>query len=764
MTTSGNVDTFEDIITIPDNVAYVYMNTTTAFSGAFFKEIQTNFNVNISDINTAVSGNTSQIETINGELETIEGEIQDIQNSFTYVVSEDPVQYDSTISGSLWSGQVGDSITTSSSATGARGRRYIVNPNSTYHCIVNIPYNFYGFYTFFWTDENNIILKREKYNSNTGNPHNYDINLQSGDAAYLYVNYSSSSSPNIYEMIYDTADIGQMASDIAELQDDMESISSSTISKLMKVVIKAGVSPTSYGWTNAYYIRTKYNDTQDIIIQNQINSNTLLSFYAAYVGPNTLTDSELRTSTYLVCDCDDSTAPLFNSTLYWHLFAQHGVPIPVINNNCGMTTASVGNLWQDTITSGGEPFVRQYHIGFVDTSKIYLLPVYYEGTDGRITRGWKNEANSTAITSLEFVEAGTGQNEGIGTITVAGYTQVQKRPIIRSENRHFYCDSIEITEPGTYYCDEFKVSESQTGYNPASISDVDYFSGSNNRVNLENATPLAKFTWSYLYKGATCAMNTTIKLLGDFRCQSYGAIQQQYFHTLTYNGNTYTAKFLIPKCKKNSMNIPFSEPSATRQYYRISSDLVNVNDPVDRQIGWLVNTSGTNDFRVGLAAGLSLVTGDTTREKRIQNIPEGDRPSGASESSGFWRLGSISPSNTNKFYIAAVNSAPYYDQNYNFPAGYFKEINCYVSYFDPAANLGQVYWYKDGNSYLIYCHSQEAADTLAINVPEYMEGLQLSVVEKTDNATLLTSTITNGKFYVTYTGEDQVKYIVLKAN
>ena len=94
----------------------------------------------------------------------------------------------------------------------------------------------------------------------------------------------------------------------------------------------------------------------------------------------------------------------------------------------------------------------------------------------------------------------------------------------------------------------------------------------------------------------------------------------------------------------------------------------------------------------------------------------------------------------------------------------FKEINCYVSYFDPSYNFGQVYWYKDGNSYLIYCHAQSASQNQVINVPEYMEGLNLSIVEKTDNAELLTSTITNGKFYVNYTGTDQIKYIVLKAN
>lgn len=756
-TTSTNYS-FDATSKAPDNAAYAYVNYLSTYASTFsFKELQTNF-VNVNNINETTTENATAIGTINGQIETMNGEIQDIQDSFKYEEGRVDAEYDSTISGSFWYGGKDAEISTQSSASTARGRRYIVTGGNTYHLTVTIPLQYYGFYMIRWCDENNIIVKREENITNTGSSHPFDKDYVAPDnAAYFYINYASTNTPTFQEIVYGTANVGQMASDI----EDLKEITSDYSKKLMKVVIR---SMTGYGWINAYYIRTKYNDTQDIIIQNQINSNTLLSFYAAYVGPNTLEDSQLRTSAYLVCDCDDSTAPFYGSTLYWHLYAQHGVPIPVINNNVNMTQLSVGTLWQDTITSGGEPFVRQYHIGYVSSSKIYLLPVFYEDSEGRMTRGWKNEANSTAITLLEYVDAGTGTNEGITQINVTGYTQEQKRPIIKNSNRHFYADNIEITQPGTYYCDELKVSESQVGYDPATITDANYFSGSSNRVNLEGALPLVEFTWSYLYKGATCAMNTTVKMLREFRCQSYGAIQQQYFHNLNYDNKTYTAKFLIPKCKLNSMNVPFTEPSSARQYYRISSNLVDVNDPVDRQIGWLENTSGTNDFRVGLAAGLSLVTGDTVKEKRIQNIPVGDRPAGATTTSSFWRLGSISPSNTNKFYIAAINTAPYQDNNYNFPVGMFKEINCYVSYFDPAQNFGQVYWYKDGNSYLIYCHAQSASQNQVINVPEYMEGLNLSIVEKTDNAELLTSTITNGKFYVTYTGDDQVKYIVLKAS
>ena len=758
---SSSVHEYTGTTTVPENASYLYHNYST--QGGWIKEVQTSYDININELGTTVDEHTSQITEIGEQIDTINQEIDELNDNFQYVESEEPLEYDTQTSGQTFRGDVGDIIYSGSSTTTMRGRRYPVNPGLTYYLYYTFPSSITGFYTIRWTDEDEKILKVEERITSTHGTINGNY-IAPENSAYLYINYHNSSTPVVNKIIYGTADIGQMAIDIDEIKDELETISNNSTSKLMKVVISYGFSPNEYSIDNAFYIRTKYSETQDIIIQNRINSNNVLGFYSAFVGPNTLSDNQLRSSTYRVCSCSDSTAPIAEFTLYWHLYAQHGVPIPTISNNVGMTELSVGSVWQDTVTSGGEPLVRQYHIGYVDSSTIYLLPVFYEGTDGRITRDWKNKSDSPAITSLEFVSAGTGQDEGIGSITVTGYDQVQKRPILQSENRKFYCDNVEITEPGTYYCDEFKASESQIGYNPATIPDADWFNSPGERISLSNAEPLVNFTWSYLYKGASCAMNTTIHLLGDVRCQYYGAIQQQYFHNLTFDGKTYTAKFLIPKCKKNSYYIPFTEPNGTVQYFRTTSNLVDVNDPVDRQIGWLENTSGTNDFRVGLAAGLSLVTGDTVKEKRIINIPEGDRPPGASSASGFWRLGSISPDNANKFYIAAINAAPYYDRNYNMPAGMFKEINCYVSYFDPSANLGQVYWYKDGNNYIIYCHSQEAAESIAINVPEYMEGLQLSVVEKTDNATLLTSTITNGKFFITYTGDDQVKYIVLKAH
>jgi len=182
--------------------------------------------------------------------------------------------------------------------------------------------------------------------------------------------------------------------------------------------------------------------------------------------------------------------------------------------------------------------------------------------------------------------------------------------------------------------------------------------------------------------------------------------------------------------------------------------LQDVDKPIDRLIAMLHNPND-NTYLVGMAAGLSLVSGETIPAKRNANIPI------ATSTDGHQRLGSFSASNRNKFYIAAINTAPFADDGYNLPNTYFKEINYYISYFDPAANPGQCYWYKDGNSYVIYSHCQSVQSRVSLTLPDFMEGLSVEIVEQTDNAVLLTDTVQNGKLFVSYNTDD-ANYLVLR--
>lgn len=551
--------------------------------------------------------------------------------------------------------------------------------------------------------------------------------------AYILVNAINSITPTLklqYKGEY--FDLQQMENDIAYIKGG-------------KKMIKLHLYDTEPPIGLIFYLRSQYNDTKDILLAYYINYNGIISPNAAYVGLNTLTDAELMTSANLVSSHSDSTAPLFQTQLYWHLYAQHGYIIPVVPNTGNLTTADIGALWKDQLD-------RQYNIGNVVGPSIYLLPVITRGAEGEDTRGWKTPSDPV-ITSLTHVSGGVVT----APITVASQSTAQLRPIMSHTNRKFYIDGREITEAGDYEGDDFTVSESQIGYDPATVTTWFPTPGVVGKPNLTGALEMARFTWSYNFKGAQCCVNTTIDIRRKVEAQSYGAIQQQTFFD---NGN-YKAMFMIPKAApQNGVDLekPFNSPAiSSRSYgfYRNTTYLRDVDKPIDRLIAMLHNPND-NTYLVGMAVGLSLVSGETVPAKRNANIPIA-----TDTSNGHQRLGSFSSPNMNKFYIAAVNTAPFADDNYNFPNTYFKEINYYVSYFDPAANPGQLYWYKDGNSYVIYSHCQTIQNRVALSLPEFMEGLSVEIVEQTDNAVLLTETIQNGKLFVSYNTDD-ANYIVLR--
>jgi hypothetical protein len=588
---------------------------------------------------------------------------------------------------------------------------------------------------FYFDKDDNLISEEYRFDTSTTGMVFNNAPLHIPDnTAYILFNINE-----YYDGIMYMKTVGEYY-DLGQMETDIENI------KGGKKLIKLHVYDTEPGRNeNAFYVRAKYNDTKDILLLYYINLNTLLSPKTAYIGANTLSDADLMASANIVSNHSDSTAPLFQSSLYWHLYAQHGYVIPVVPNTVGLTTADIGALWKDQLD-------RQYNIGNVVGSSIYLLPVITRGTEGNDTRGWKTP-NNPVITSLTHVSGGTVTTP----ITVASQSTTQLRPIMKHENRKFYIDGRELTEPGDYEGNDFTVSESQTGYDPASIQTWFPTPGVIGTPDLTGAVEMARFTWSYNFRGAQCCVNTTIDIRRKVECQSYGATQQQ---TFVDTGN-YKAMFMIPKAADASngtvLEKPFNSPSLGStgySFFRNATYLKDVDKPIDRLIAMLHNPND-NTYLVGMAAGLSLVSGETIPAKRNANIPI------ATSTDGHQRLGSFSPSNNNKFYIAAINTAPFADDGYNLPNTYFKEINYYISYFDPAANPGQCYWYKDGNSYVIYSHCQSVQSRVSLTLPDFMEGLSVEIVEQTDNAVLLTDTVQNGKLFVSYNTDD-ANYLVLR--
>ncbi len=122
---------------------------------------------------------------------------------------------------------------------------------------------------------------------------------------------------------------------------------------------------------------------------------------------------------------------------------------------------------------------------------------------------------------------------------------------------------------------------------------------------------------------------------------------------------------------------------------------------------------------------------------------------------------SISPANRNKAYFKVLSGTNF--THGVLPGSFIANFSTYMSYFDPMANEGQVYWYKDSGGYVVYAHYQEAYRKVAINLPKEMESLVVSVVDKTDGMTLLTDAVSGGKVYVSADGAES-NYIVLKVS
>ena len=497
--------------------------------------------------------------------------------------------------------------------------------------------------------------------------------------------------------------------------------------KLMAVHLEAN---------GGFWLRTKYNEDKDIIITHTINGNTCITFQYAYVGPNTLTDAQLMSGTYQVARCIDSTAPLYNVPEYWYIFGQHGYLIPKINNSVGLTSADVGAMWKDQ-------YNNRMTIGKVTPETIWLLPYIYQDSDGHYHREYSGN-----ITTLTHVSGGSYTTQ----ISVTGFNTEQIYSMMSHANRKFFADGIEVTQ-GVFYCDDFTAQEEQIGYDPAT---VDWFGGADGKSDLSNAEVMVRMLYSFNYHGKMCCVNTTFDLRREVLFEAYGAIQQEF----PYDNGDYQAMVMIPKAKaQNGIEIdkPFHSTSGSPSilFYRHADYLKDVDDLIDRMICCLHNPNN-GQYLLGMASGYSLVSGDTVKAKRLQSIPV------ATEINSWNRLCTLGTNYINMFYNTAFNAVPYKNQDYYLPTSFFKQINFYVCYFDPAENVGQVYWYKDGNRYLIYAHCQTAQNKLTINVPEEMNGLNLTVVEKTADTELLTDVIQNGSFLVNYNSAD-ANYIVLEA-
>ena len=555
--------------------------------------------------------------------------------------------------------------------------------------------------------------------------------LETGSAASPWEPYEE-------KTVYDIA----KASDLVALEERVTTIEESLgiAGKLMKVTIDDT-------W---FDVRSKHSETEDILISfaNRINgeNNNLQSttFANVYIGPNTLADNTLKTSTYFVSNPYDQISPVGVNS-FWYLYAQHGWTIARGINNGQVDSTDVGSIWKDQNN-------RQFCLGYVSGSYAYWVPVCTQdaGT-GVWTASW-SQLNPYP-NSFTYV-SGTATHTASFSMTTSRY-DVR----VQTQKREYLVDG-KIVENGTYYCNDFTFNEYILGHNPAAVVPTQWFIGDWNSDSRYNGD-LINWSRSFDFKCGSVKYMCSMDVVNPFKItEFYDVMPQMPLQT----GNYHSYSF-IPKVNKlyngNMICKPFLTDSGVVSITATKSTIFDSADLPDRVVTYLKN--GSNRYRCVEAAGFALNEGIT--QKLIRNANLANRPNTAL----ILNYGS-STSTRNKFYSYVL------DEN-TYPNGIVNNtvaLNCsgFFSFTDQNIQAENVFvnWYKDNDGYVIYVHGQQAYNKVGIVLPEFMNGYKLdNIIEKTGNSDVLTDVVVSGRMYVklpsqTYYGVNNfdANYIVFR--
>jgi hypothetical protein len=601
--------------------------------------------------------------------------------------------------------------------------------NSSYHVdIYNVDgdglYAFSGsfiaganLYFLSWFDENSEFIKVDPYHGSTTEATSFvnQVVKAPSNAAYLYLNVLTSRSS-----FFNASSVEQRIIKSSDLKEELDGIKADA--GRMKVTIQG----------DNISVRTALNNEKDLIIKFGKDSNGNISPKTTLIGNTDDYDAEFVE----IHKWSDSTMPLRSVPQFWHLYAAHGIPIPLVTvTDNPLTTDDVGSWWQDQDN-------RQYQVGKVLGNKIYLIPrVVQSGTQGIVTRDWRDSSKDTYPSELQHVSGAVHTD----TLTVASASQYQVEPIQAPSNKMLICDG-KVVSDGTYFCNEFVVSETLTCLDVTAMTS--YF------PTPTSSRDALVITNSFIFKGLSIGFNQLVNCINPVQFGYYGSNQAQHLA----DTDELDAYVLIPKVKKNNsagsiMNRFFrsQDSDSNVTVYRTTDDLVDIDKLPDRQLSVLKDGSTP---LIGFASGVSLVRGVTVDEVRNTFIAK------SSGNAGNALL--FSPTNNNKFYVGVVsayNTAKFTNQLMQ--TDFCKEFSTYYSYFMPTGDV-QTYWYYDGTSTIIYIHAESNTGRLMVDVSKAgCEGKSLEIVEKTDNASLISDSVVNGKVCVSFNSTD-ANYIVLK--
>ena len=680
-----------------------------------------------------VSSNSKEIENFNT-----------IEEGLKYAEGTSIVNSDLEINSAYYYGAVGTTIKTKSALSSFHGKRYIVEGGETYYFSNKFNAGVYSgatpIYGLIFTDSNGSVIAR--YFLATKNLDEWkDFSIIAPDnAEYAYVNYHSSSvsyTDFLKEIQYGYIDVLGIKEDVDSLKEG----SGNTNRSLMKVIID----------DNSFVVRTKFSDTEDFaikfderILRGSGKYSQSLTLNSYYLGLNTLSDSQLVSSDNKFDNNPDDTISAIAFNGFSAMTGQHGWSIVRVTktDNILVDSNDIGSIWADKAKPN-----RTFVLGYITDNYVYFFPeiTYNEGTGIYGTTTGNVSAN--VPNSFIYVSGEAVHKEEINGTT--------NRYDLRVETTEwsYLVDGHKVGK-GTYYCDDFIFTEKVKGHNPAGVAYSDWFTNDDDdRYTNQDFVYLCR---SFVFKGSSMTYNLSFNTLYPFELSHFYFLHPLLPIAHTENGKTYHANLFVPKCK--GISTPYTNDSGTesgKSYtkYRRSEDLYNVNDLPDRAIAFL--QAGENDYNIGMAGGYSLINGCT--QKSIRN----ELLNGLLDNTTthICQFGNGS-SSKNKFYTYALVSS--YFEGSIVPTSFVRDFSGYICWFNPNYNPGlQVYTYKDSDCYVVYIHAQSPNDKVAVNLPDYLEGMSvIDTVEKTNGSTLLTDKVSCEKIYVKFEANNGTTYSV----
>ena len=625
------------------------------------------------------------------------------------------------------------------------GKRYFFSgkmaPTQNYHCVA-------------YLNGEEEWIGNDSYRG--GSEHSWDkkpLTIPTG-AAYICLQVARSYTElwNLYSLETQPWDLGGVNEAIEDLDNrvtviEQGSQAETLDTKLMKVVIKDG----------EILVRSRHSDTEDILIRMKDNKlygsdkrKNSLTLNSVYIAPKeTLSETDMIDSQYEIVSVEDSVGAL-GVVGFYYLYAQHGWTIPCgSNSNNLFSQADIGSVWKG---ARGEAYNnKEFVVAHVDNSKVYFVPVCELGPNGVYISSWDKDTDSYP-TSFTYDRGGEdGHHTGTINLNTDRFDLC-----VQTSSRKYVVDGIEVGN-GTYFCDDFVFNEYVLGHNPATVQPPTNWFEETIPYNGE----LVNWCRSFVFKGSSVTLNESIDVVNPFELSVfYGCVPQMPMQYSITDGDvtvTYNSYTFIPKVKRDGRDAPFETNNghATVTGSKNISHLYDVNNLPDRIITFLKND--VIGYKVGMASGLSLVHGITTKTNRNLLLRD--------YNSTIYTFGGATDSIKNKFFTKTL--VPEAFDNNIVTTAFVKDFSCYYCWYNPNNNEDglQVYTYKDGNSYVVYVHAWEEFDKVAINLPPYLNGLSVSeIIEKTDGAELLNDVISCNKLYCSFSNNlsGEKNYIVFQ--